>query len=70
MTAGSYGPHPGLCVNCAHARRVHSARGSLFWLCERSHSDRRFPRYPSLPVLRCTGFERVHGAENEPPGAL
>jgi hypothetical protein len=27
-------------------------------LCERSKAEpERFPKYPNLPVLRCTGFE-------------
>jgi hypothetical protein len=47
----------GLCATCAHARRVTSARGSTFVLCERSQSDPRYPKYPPLPVLRCDGHE-------------
>lgn len=47
----------GLCATCAHARRVTSARGSTFVLCERSQSDRRYAKYPPLPVLRCDGYE-------------
>jgi hypothetical protein len=47
----------GLCATCAHARRVTSARGSVFVLCERSRSDPRYPKYPLLPVLRCHGHE-------------
>jgi hypothetical protein len=31
----------------------------VFWLCRRSATDPRFPRYPSLPVLTCSGFEPV-----------
>lgn len=46
---------PGLCGRCAHARIVTSRRGSRFWLCGLSRVDRRFPRYPALPVLRCVG---------------
>jgi hypothetical protein len=46
----------GLCAACRHARIVRSKR-STFWLCERSRTDPRFPRYPNLPVLRCVGFE-------------
>ena len=47
----------GLCGECRHARRVESARGSIFWLCARSAVDARFAKYPRLPVLRCVGFE-------------
>ncbi|HUZ86844.1 MAG TPA: hypothetical protein VNF26_07820 [Candidatus Baltobacterales bacterium] len=46
----------GLCVTCRHSRRVPGSR-STFWMCERSLTDRSFPRYPKLPVLRCRGFE-------------
>ena len=47
----------GLCAGCRHARRIETARGSVFWLCRRSETDPPFPRYPALPVLRCAGFE-------------
>ena len=46
---------PGLCADCAEARRVVSARGSVFWRCARAESDPAFTRYPRLPVLRCAG---------------
>ena len=48
---------PGLCASCAHHRRIESDRGSVFWLCERSASDPRFPKYPPLPVRACAGYE-------------
>jgi hypothetical protein len=47
---------PGLCASCSQARVVRGA-GSVFWLCERSRTDARFPRYPRLPVRRCPGYE-------------
>jgi len=53
------GPSPGLCGICRHSRRIQTTRGSIFWLCERSASDPRFPRYPALPVIRCDGFEEI-----------
>ena len=53
----------GLCGACRHARRVESAKGSVFWLCARSADDPRFAKYPRLPVLRCAGFQPT----NEPP---
>jgi hypothetical protein len=49
----------GLCADCAHARRIESARGSEFILCQLSLSNPRFPKYPPLPVLRCPGFKRI-----------
>lgn len=48
-------PRVGLCSACAHARRVPTGKGSVFWLCEVAATDRRFRKYPQLPVLRC-GF--------------
>ncbi len=47
----------GLCADCVHARRIMSAKGSVFWLCGRSERDLRFPKYPRLPVLQCKGYE-------------
>jgi hypothetical protein len=47
----------GLCETCSHVRRIKSGKGSVFILCRRSESDRRYPRYPALPVLRCPGYE-------------
>jgi len=58
--SGSQGIVPasaGLCAACVHARLVVSGRGSTFVLCERSRTDARFPRYPTLPVVACTGFD-------------
>jgi hypothetical protein len=46
----------GLCANCQHARRIESARGSVFVLCQLSATDQRFPKYPRLPVLTCQGY--------------
>jgi hypothetical protein len=47
----------GLCERCRFARWVESRRGSRFLLCGRAESDPVYPRYPPLPVLRCSGFE-------------
>jgi hypothetical protein len=46
----------GLCADCLHARRIESARGSRFFLCELSLIDPRFAKYPRLPVLSCSGY--------------
>jgi hypothetical protein len=42
-----------------HARRVDSARGSTFILCELSRTNPRFAKYPRLPILACDGFHPV-----------
>ena len=47
---------PGLCSNCAHQRRIQSARGSLFILCEAALVNSQYPKYPHLPVLRCVSY--------------
>lgn len=39
----------------------------MFLLCRRSESDARYPRYPSLPVIRCAGFERVGDTDTDIP---
>jgi hypothetical protein len=51
----------GLCESCKHMRRITSDRGSVFYLCELSKVDLRFPKYPRLPVLSCTGYEKQSG---------
>jgi len=48
----------GLCADCVHSRRIESARGSAFILCNLSQTDPRFPKYPRLPVLSCEGYEK------------
>ncbi len=47
-----------LCETCTFKREVVSDTGSRFLLCELSRSDRRFPKYPPQPVIRCDGYVR------------
>ena len=60
MSAEQTGTHRcdavGLCATCAHTRRIKSERGSEFRLCQLSATDPRFPKYPRLPVLACSGY--------------
>ena len=49
-------PSVGLCGTCTFVRRVENRRGSVFYRCGRSAEYSRFPKYPPLPVLTCTGF--------------
>ena len=58
MSSPAEGPKVGLCTDCLHGRRIVSAKGSTFWLCAKSETDPRFPKYPTLPVLRCEGYEK------------
>jgi hypothetical protein len=37
-------------------RQIESDRGSIFYLCQLSAMDANFPKYPRLPVLRCSGY--------------
>jgi hypothetical protein len=53
----------GLCVTCQHAAVIVSSRGSRFYRCERSRTDARFPRYPTLPVVTCIGWEQSSGSQ-------
>jgi hypothetical protein len=48
----------GLCGDCAHARQIGSDRASTFLQCQLSFTDRNFQKYPRLPVLTCSGYER------------
>jgi hypothetical protein len=48
----------GLCRTCRQARLVTNPRGSVFYRCQLAESDPRFARYPRLPVVRCSGYER------------
>jgi hypothetical protein len=50
-------PLVGLCAACRHVKVVKSAKGSSFILCGLAQTDRRFEKYPPLPVLQCPGFE-------------
>jgi len=54
----------GLCATCKHVRVIRSDRGSMFYLCTLSATNSRFPKYPRLPVLSCSGYE-----EDEKSGA-
>lgn len=57
--------HPeGLCDRCAHHRIIRSGRGSAFLMCGRAKDDRRYMKYPPLPVFRCEGFD---AEQREPP---
>ncbi|MCZ2110152.1 MAG: hypothetical protein LC118_11405, partial [Dehalococcoidia bacterium] len=47
----------GLCRSCIHATVIRSDKGATFWMCTLAKSDPHFRKYPSLPVVRCPGFE-------------
>ncbi len=47
----------GLCLDCLHSKIVRSDRGTVFYRCQLSDTDSRFPKYPRLPVAACIGYE-------------
>jgi hypothetical protein len=49
-------PRVGLCATCTHSEPVVSSRRVTFWRCGLADEDRTFPKYPPLPVLRCSGY--------------
>jgi hypothetical protein len=55
----------GLCERCEHARRIESSRGSIFFLCQLSSVNPRFPKYPRLPVLSCSGYKAIERLASE-----
>ena len=58
-------PRVGLCEHCRFMRRIESDRGSTFYMCLRSATDPEFPKYPRLPVLRCSGYEQLTPENNK-----
>ena len=53
--------NPGLCGSCVHARIIENRRGSRFYMCELSKVDPAFPKYPPLPVVKCSGYQPGQG---------
>jgi hypothetical protein len=47
----------GLCASCRFVEVITSSRGSTFYLCTLSATDRAFRRYPVLPVRHCSGYQ-------------
>jgi hypothetical protein len=52
----------GLCARCVQARSITSSRGSVFIQCQLSFVDPRFPKYPRLPVVECSGYQPAGSA--------
>ena len=61
------GTTAGLCASCTHAQPITSSKGSTFIRCNLSLRDPRFPRYPTLPVLRCSGYQESPSAREPFP---
>jgi hypothetical protein len=56
----------GLCATCVHCRVIRTRR-SVFYMCQRSFTDARFPKYPRLPVVQCIGHTPGTPSEGERP---
>ncbi len=56
---------PGLCASCVHREIIRSSRGSAFYRCRLSEMDRRFPKYPRLPVIQCSGWSEKLPAKDQ-----
>jgi hypothetical protein len=54
---GKLGADPGLCATCQHPKLNETRRGTVYLRCTRAEWDVALPRYPRLPVTRCTGFD-------------
>ena len=48
----------GLCCSCQQVRLILTDRGTVFYMCQLSATDPRFPKYPRLPVHQCSGYEK------------
>jgi hypothetical protein len=49
----------GLCKTCSFARITGNRRGSIFYFCDYSNLDPTFEKYPRLPVLTCSGYQKT-----------
>jgi len=49
----------GLCASCCHLVVITSDRGSTFVQCALARTDPRFKKYPPLPVIACSGHDKI-----------
>jgi hypothetical protein len=49
---------PGLCRDCRNAKIMRSDRDSVFYRCMLSDKSPDFVKYPRLPVLSCSGWQK------------
>lgn len=59
----------GLCGNCRHALLNQTRRGPVYLRCQLASIDEAFPRYPRLPVLRCSGYQPLEQRGADEPGS-
>lgn len=48
-------------------REIVSGKGTRFVLCQKSHEDERFAKYPLQPIGRCAGYEGAASQPVQPP---
>jgi hypothetical protein len=46
----------GLCITCEYSRRLATKSGSAVYLCELSAKNKKFQKYPRLPMPSCDGY--------------
>jgi hypothetical protein len=56
---GQPAPRESLCPGCSNVQVITNDRGSRFYLCRLSATDKRFPKYPPQPVIICAGYVRA-----------
>ena len=54
-----------LCETCTLMREIITRKGSRFLLCQLSHTDPKYPKYPPQPVVRCGGYQEKQIQEPE-----
>ncbi len=47
----------GLCFSCRYGNRIVSGKGSIFLQCQKHFENPRYPKYPEIPVVDCSGYE-------------
>jgi hypothetical protein len=46
-----------LCFSCNYGNHVISGKGSSFLQCQKHFENLRYPKYPVLPVVACSGYK-------------
>jgi hypothetical protein len=46
----------GLCASCRHALVRPTRKGTVYLRCGYASIDPAYPRYPTLPVVRCAAY--------------
>ena len=59
-----------LCQTCLNVRKVVSGTGSEFLLCQLSQTDKRLPKYPPQPIVRCDVYEPQSPSHSEERGVV